>query len=114
MPDDTSQLTAADVTRMYSERRYREIDDARAQGRLNSLLGGEPPVDVSANTRLTAEDLTRLYSERRYDEISSLAREGRFIHLVTGASAPVQSTETLPQPARRIPFLTPADLDTKD
>ena len=33
-------MTAADVKKLYAEKRYEEIEAARAGGRLNDLLGG--------------------------------------------------------------------------
>jgi hypothetical protein len=33
-------MTAADVKKLYAEKRYDEIEAARAGGRLNDLLGG--------------------------------------------------------------------------
>jgi hypothetical protein len=40
-----TQLTQADVKRMYAERRYDEIEQARQQGRLADLLGTHPTTE---------------------------------------------------------------------
>jgi hypothetical protein len=40
-----TQLSRDDVTRMYSERRYDEIEEARQQGRLADLLGTHPTTE---------------------------------------------------------------------
>ncbi|MCR6491711.1 hypothetical protein [Cellulomonas sp. P24] len=76
----TNQLTQADVDRLYAERRYEEIEDARVAGRLNVLLGGEAPIDPDQT--ITDADITRLYSQRRYDEIEELRQTGRLDHLL--------------------------------
>jgi hypothetical protein len=46
-PGKPAQLTEADVKRLYRERRYGEIEQARQAGRLDDLLAGRnQPTDA--------------------------------------------------------------------
>lgn len=42
-PVTPGQLSEADVKRMYAEKRYGEIEQARSEGRLATILGATPP-----------------------------------------------------------------------
>lgn len=70
------QLTRADLKTMTPD----EIVQAKADGRLNTVLG--IPLPFSAGHHYTREDIRQLTAERRYDEIERLRSEGRLNHLL--------------------------------
>lgn len=82
-----AQLTEADVKRLFAERKFDEIEAARAEGRLDLVLG-VPPAQVAAlergrNGTPTAEDITTLSRMGRHDLIDEARRDGRLDHLLT-------------------------------
>lgn len=44
---ESDQLTRADVTRMFRDGQYEDIAQAKAEGRLNQLLGIDPTNDTT-------------------------------------------------------------------
>jgi hypothetical protein len=75
-----AQLTQADVSKLFKERRFDEISQARADGRLNVMMGAEPPRDP--DKVITQADVSRMFKERRFDEISQLRSDHRLDHLL--------------------------------
>jgi hypothetical protein len=73
------QLSKEDINRMYTAKLYSDIAQARADGRLNVMLGGEAPIDPGKE--ITAADVKKLYADRRYDTISQLRADHRLDHL---------------------------------
>lgn len=79
----TEQLTEADVKRLYADRRYDEIEEARLAGRLDLFLGAEPEdVALLKRTRhgtdpLTREDLARLNQMGEHDLVLAAHQAGR-------------------------------------
>ncbi len=72
----TDQMTAADVKRLYRERRHAEIEAARLDGRLDVLLGIErhrPPV----TGQWDATDIAALFDAGRHDEITTARAAGQ-------------------------------------
>lgn len=106
MTDD--QLTRADVARLAAEGKHDEIATARAEGRLNVLLGGEAPLEPGVH--ITDADVKRLYAARRYDEIDALRQAGRLAHLMTGQAPAAPADPPAPVAAWRIPLLTASDI----
>ncbi len=78
-----AQLNPADLAHMSPG----EIDTARAEGRLNVLLGMNPAdaalLDKTRTTDpLTAGDVDRLYSLRKFDLIAQANEAGRLADLL--------------------------------
>lgn len=92
----TDQLTQADLAALYAQRRYADIDKARSDGRLNTLMGVAPPLEPSP--QVTQAELARLYAERHYGQIADLRKAGRLDDLLNGRAtdtpAPVSPEPT--------------------
>jgi Glu-tRNA(Gln) amidotransferase subunit E-like FAD-binding protein len=73
------QLTQADVSKLFAAKKYEEIAQARADGRCNVMMGGEPPRDPGKE--ITAADISELFKARRFDEISQLRSDHKLDHL---------------------------------
>jgi hypothetical protein len=77
---DDSQLTQGDLASMDVD----EITQAKAEGRLNVLLGMDPAVDAlltRAKTEpLSPADIETLSGLHQYDLIAAANREGRINH----------------------------------
>lgn len=79
------QVTPADLERMYAAKQYNQIEQARLDGRLSTLMGvPEPERDALDHARaggnLTPAQVHTLYNARRYDDIEQATREGRIIY----------------------------------
>jgi len=82
-----TQLTAADVKKLYAEKKYDEIEAARKDGRLAKVLG--QPADVVAlldkargTDPLTADDVHGLTRLGEHELIVAANRDGRLDHLL--------------------------------
>lgn len=80
MSDDSRQLTQEDVSRLYKEKRYADIEDARTSGRLAQLLGQAMPVPT--DRQLTQQEVSQLYADKRYDAIESARTNGQLAELL--------------------------------
>jgi hypothetical protein len=61
----------------------RQIEKARVEGRLNTLLGIESHTPKNDDA-WTEEDVRKLYAERRYHEIEAARKAGKLSHLLNG------------------------------
>lgn len=84
----TTQLTAADVKRLYAEKRYAEIETARRAGRLDLTLG-MAPADVATLDKargtgpLTTADVHALSLLGEHNLIEAARLAGRLTYLNT-------------------------------
>lgn len=80
------QLTGEDVTRLYARGRYDLIEQARVDGRLAVLLGGQPPADDGTDepepAQLSRSEVERLAREGRHDVIEQARRDGQLAELL--------------------------------
>jgi hypothetical protein len=70
------QLTETDVKRLFRENKYRQIEQARIDGRLDDVLGitrHRPPVEG----QWTSDDLSAMYREGRNTEIDTARGAGQ-------------------------------------
>lgn len=79
---EPTQLTREDVEALFKAKKYGEIEAARLDGRLATLLGQTPasPVD----RQWTAEDVRTATRERRFDDIDAARRNGLLDDLLSG------------------------------
>jgi hypothetical protein len=79
------QVTLTDLEQMYAAKKYDQIEQARLDGRLNTIMGVPQPErealeHAQSGGNLSAAQVHELYSARRYDVIEQAAREGRIIY----------------------------------
>ncbi len=77
MPD---QLTSADLNRLYAEKRFLEIEQARKEGRLADILRAPRPIDT--DRQLSKAEVQTLYGQRRYSEIEAARQRGQLNDLL--------------------------------
>ena len=81
----SNQLTEEDLARLMRERKYEEVEQARLDGRLDTLQG--VPSDIVAlqekakgTAQLTREDVRKLLELKKHDLIVAADKAGRITY----------------------------------
>ena len=70
-----TQLTEAELKAMWSAGKHKEIEQARVDGRLATVLGTDAPLD--GEQILSVADVKKLYAEGRFADIDRARAENR-------------------------------------
>lgn len=81
----TNQLTEEDVARLMRERQYQEVEQARLDGRLDTLQGVPSEIvalqeKAKGNEQLTRDDVRKLLALNKHELIIAADSAGRITY----------------------------------